>query len=281
MADYTDSKDGLGRIYPENTIETSWEDLEPLITPEKLIRVHLFGIPLVSNVINPLTRKPDVMTKDHIKEQILEAVSLCESDSKLAIFPRQHDEKQPFDRVQYQRFGYFQLRERPITSIQSLTVNTASGNDVYVVPLDWIDVGYLHQGQINILPLTISVRNGGVVPILAGPGGSAFLSIFGNNAWIAGFWKVRYTTGFEEGKLPKIVNQYIGVMAAIEILSLLGATHSKTTSTSLNLDGMGQSVSGPGPNIYASRIEGLVTKRERIKSRLQHALGMGIMIDNV
>lgn len=281
MADLTYTKEGLGQILPEHTVESVWQDLEPLLTPEKLIKMHLWGIPLRSNMPHPVTKKPDVLTPDDLKDFIIEAVSLCENDSNVHIFPRQHEEGQPFDRVQYQRFGYFQLRERPIHSIQKLTVNTATNDDVYNVPLEWIDTKLLHHGQINILPLTMSMRNGAQAPLLAGPGGSAFLSIFGNNPWIASFWKVVYTTGFPDGQIPKIINQYIGVQAAMEILSLLGATFSKTTSMSLGLDGMSQSVSTPGPNIYANRLKELSDKRDRIKGRLQHQLGLGIIIDNV
>lgn len=281
MADYTNTKDGLGRVFNENAIAVTWEDLEPLITPELLVEDHLLGIPLVSAVINPITKKADVWNRDVLKRIILRSVSVCELEGKFDIFPKQYKEKEAFDRVQYQSFGYFQLRHRPISSLQQLTVTTASEVSVYQVPLDWIDVGYLRQGQINILPLTISIREGAIAPLLAGPGGSAFLSIFGNHPWLAAFWEVIYTTGFPEGQIPRIVNEYIGVTAAMEVLSSIGATYSRSTSTSLGLDGMSQSVSGPGPQIYVNRLKELASKRQWIRTRLQSQLGVGTIIDNV
>src|ERR1017187_10870542 len=54
--DYRDSKTGLGEIYNPGVIATPWEDSEPLITPDKIKRLHLWGIPLVSNVRDPLTK---------------------------------------------------------------------------------------------------------------------------------------------------------------------------------------------------------------------------------
>jgi hypothetical protein len=281
MSDYTFTKEGLGRILPSNAIEVAWDDQEPLITPEKLVALHLFGIPLQSAMRNPITGKQDIMTPELVKEYIRQAVSLCEAEGKFSIFCKQHLEKQAFDRVQYQSFGYFQLRNRPVSSIERLTVTSSSEQAVYQVPLEWIDVGHLHNGQINILPLTMNIKEGQVVPLLAGPGGSAMLNLFGSNHWLASFWEITYTSGFPEGKLPALLNQYIGVVAAMEILSMLASTHAKTTSTSLSMDGTSQSVSGPGPELYNASLERLASKRKWLKSRLQSVFGCLIGIDNV
>lgn len=281
MADYTYSKEGLGRILPQNAIEVAWEDQEPLITPEKLVKLHLFGIPLVSAIRNPITGKQDVMTPDIIKDFIHQAVALCEAEGKFSIFQKQHKEKQPYDRVQYQSFGYFSLRNRPISSIEQLTVTSSNEQHIYQIPLEWIDIGHLHVGQINILPLTMSIRDGQMVPLIGGPGGTAILNLFSSNHWLASFWEVIYTSGFPEGKLPALVNQYIGVTAAMEILSVLAATHAKTTATSLSLDGTSQSISGPGPELYAARLKELASKRQWLKSRLQATFGCLIVTDNV
>jgi hypothetical protein len=278
---YDHSKDGLGRVLNENVIRAAWEDLEPLVTPEMLVMDHLLGIPLVSGVRNPITNKNDVWTPAVLKRYIIRAVSLCEAEAKFDIFPKQYREKEAFDRCAYQSFGYFQLRHRPIWSLQDLTVTTASEQSCYRVPLEWIDVGYLRQGQINILPLTMSVKDGAIAPLLAGPGGSAFLSIFGNHPWLASFWEVVYTTGFPEGQIPRIINEYIGVAAAMETLSAIGATYSRSTSTSLGLDGLSQSVSGPGAQIYVTRLRDLAEKRQWVRTRLQAQLGVGTIIDNV
>lgn len=281
MADYTYSREGLGRILPSNAIEVAWEDQEPLITPEKLVALHLFGIPLQSAMKNPMTGKNDIMTPDLIKEYIKQAVSLCEAEGKFSIFQKQHLEKQAFDRVQYQSFGYFQLRNRPVSSIERLTVTSSNEQNVYQVPLEWIDIGHLHNGQINILPLTMGIKDGQMVPLLAGPGGSAMINLFSSNHWLASFWEITYTSGFPQGKLPALVNQYIGVVAAMEILSMLASTHAKTTSTSLSMDGYNQSISGPGPDLYNATLERLASKRKWLKSRLQATFGALIGIDNV
>jgi len=280
MADYTNSKDGLGRLSPENAVAVQFEDLEPLLTPEQLINLHLKGLNLRSAVRNPFTGKYDVWTNDDLKEYIINAVALAEAESNLEIFPVQHKEKLPFDRCEYKSFGYIPLRHRPVSSLQSLRVVTSSEQAVYALPLEWVDVGYLSQGYVYILPLTIAVKEGVIQPLLAGPGGSAFLALFGSNPYVPAFWEAEYTTGFKDGLIPKLVNQYIGVIAAMEVLSAIAATYARTTSSSLGIDSLSQSSSGPGAQLFAPRLEDLASKRKWLMTRLKAKFGMSIISSN-
>jgi hypothetical protein len=279
--DYTDSKPGLGKIYKENAIASPWGDEEPLITPEKLKRIHLFGIPLVSSIKNPLTGRPEIMDDTLIKQYIIEAVSLAEAESKVEIFPRQYCEKQAFDRVAYESFGYMLLRHRPVCSLESITVTPSNEVSQFKIPNEWVDIGNLHLGQLSLIPLTLFTRGGGVVPLTSGPAGSFFLSLLASKPWVPALFEIVYSSGFKEGCLPKIVNQLIGVTAAMEILSALAATYSRSNSTSLGIDGLSQSVSTPGSDIFTVRLTQLAEKRQWIKSRIQSALGMNFIIDNV
>ena len=278
---YSESKIGLGGVYPENVIAQPWDDLEPLITPEKLTRQHLWGIPLVSAMINPYTKKPDLLDKDQIKDIIIEAAGLGELESKLDFFPKQYLEKHPFDRATYEMFGYFQLRHRPIASIENLTVTPSNESSVYNLPLEWLDVGLLHQGQINLIPLTIAIRGGGAMPVNGGAGGAFFLSVFGNKPFIASFFEFTYTTGFPQGKVPKVVNQYIGTIAAMEILSMLATTYAKSNSASLSIDGLSQGQSFPGGELFGQRMKELGSKRKWLLRKLQSSFNMLIVTDNV
>lgn len=281
MADYTDSKLGYGSVVHENEIDNDWTDLEPLIAPEKVKRLHLFGLPLVSAIRNPITNEVQVMDDPLIKEYINEAVALAELETKVCFIPRQIREKHAFDRATYDAFGYFQLRQRPVNSIESLLVVPSNNEPVYSVPLEWVDTGLLHQGQINIVPLTIAVKTGAVVPLSSTPGGAQFLSIFGNKPWISAFWDITYTVGFPEGKFSRIVNHLIGVVAAMEILSALAATYSRTQSQSLSFDGLSQSVSSPGPQLFNERLDALGQKRKWLVGRLMSAYNVKLVLDNV
>jgi hypothetical protein len=281
MADYTDSKDAIGASLPLNAVEQSWERVEPLITPEQLVKRHLFGIPLASAMKNAQTGRPDLMDPETIKEFISQAVSLVEMEVGIDIFQNQYQEKHAFDKAEYDNFGYFKLRHRPVSSVQSLEVVPSNQQAVFAVPLEWIDPGYMHEGQLNLVPLTIALKSGTTVPLNSSVGGATFLSIFGHRAWICSFWQATYTTGFKDGNVPKIVNQLIGTVAAMEILSSLGATYAKTNSTSLSIDGLSQSISQPGPNLFQARLKELGEKRMWLCSKIKKQFGLGTFVSNV
>lgn len=282
MAVYDDSKPGIGAVaIHENATEVSWDDCEPLVTPEDVRQLHLFGLPLVSAIKDPFTRKPMVITDPQLKKIIIHAVSLAELETGMDIFARQYTEKHAFDKALYDSFGFFSLRHRPASSVEALTVTPSNNLPVFQVPNEWIDVGYLHQGQINLIPLTIAMKSGTVVPLNSSPAGATFLSIFGHKPWIPSFWVIQYTSGFLQGRIPRVVNELIGVIAAMEVLSLLATTYARVTSQSLSLDGMSQSTSTPGPQLFNVRLTYLADKRKWLKNKIQRSMGLGLFTDNV
>lgn len=279
MADFTNSKNGPG-LSPIGIIDSSWNRLEPLITPQKLRDTQLALLPLVSGMADPTTGKKAVLTNEMIDEFIINAVALAEAETGLQIFPTQHKEKLAFDQFEFKSLGYFKIKNRPIASIQALNVVPANGVSIYQVPLDWIEVANLTMGQVNIIPINIATVGGSFVPSQTA-GGSFFLSILGSQPWIAAFWEFTYTTGFPDGKVPRMVNQYIGAIAAIEILSNLATTYARSTSHSQSLDGVSQSISTPGPQLFKTRIEELEAKRKMLCKKLKAAYGLNLFSNNV
>lgn len=273
--DPSNSRFSTGAAAPENAIDAARQDLEPLITPEQLKFRHLFGIPLVSAIKDPFTGKPQVFTDEQIKDIIEGAVSQAEQDTKIDIFPVRRREKQPFDINLYNTFGYFQLDHRPCTSVDKLSVTPSNGLDVYVVPNDWVEGAYLTRGQVNIVPLTVAFVQGTYIPQQSS-GGAAFLQILGNRAWIPAWWQIEYTSGFPDGQLPRTVNEYIGVVAAMEVLSMLAATYARVTSHSLGIDAYSQSVGTPGPQLFKTRMDELEAKRTRLLKKLKANYGFKI-----
>ena len=280
--DYQESKPGLGKIYKENAVASSWNGEQPLITPQELRDIHLFGIPPVSAIRDPLTNRPAIMTDPLIKRFINEAVTLGEAELKIDIFPTQYVEAQAFDRAAYDSMGYFQLRHRPIASLESITVSPANEMPQLLIPLDWVSVSYLHLGQVNLLPLTLATRGNAVVPLATSPMGQTWLSLIsGGKPWVSSLFEFMYTTGFKEGCIPGIINQFLGTVAAMEILSVLASTYSRSTSTSLGIDGLSQGISSPGADIFTVRLTQLAEKRGWLRGRIQAALGASFIVDNV
>lgn len=279
MADFTVSKDGIGDVYPVGGGATTWQRIEPLITPQDVIDLYLFGIPLYSGFKDPVTLRPAHLTPTQISKFIDKAVAKIELETGLIIFPTQFTQKLPFDKCEYESFGFFRLEHRPIASLQSIDVTLANQQSVFSVPIEWADVGNLHRGQVNLIPLTLALT-GQNQAAAASAGGAVYLAILGNRNWIASFWQMVYTAGFPNGKIPKVVNQIIGLTAALDILSMLGITF-RANSASLSLDGMSQSVSGPGPAIFAQRIKEIMIERQTLIAKLKAQYGLKILSSNV
>lgn len=281
MADYEDSKQNLGSLYPTGAVDSSWSRLEPLITPEDMREIHLFGIPLVSFIKDPVTMQRQAMSDRIIEKKIIGAVALVEAELGMQVFPTQHMEKLAFDKNEFQSLGYFKLKNRPISSIERLAVVPANGLEIYVVPNDWIETANLSYGQINIIPLNIATTGGSFIPAAQSGGGAFFLSILGQRPWIAAFWQVTYTTGWPEGKIPRMVNELIATVAAMDILSLLAATYARSTSHSLGIDSLSQSISTPGPQLFLTRIEELEKKKTMLVRKLKAMFGLLLFSNNV
>lgn len=283
--DYTYSKFPLGDVYPPNAKDTSsLQRLEPLITPEQLKTRFLFGVPLVSALKNPITGDRAKMTDDMVRDIIMGAISDAEEETQTVIAPVQFNEKYEFDRNEYLSFGYFRTKKRPVSSIDSMFVTPANNVDVFQVPLDWVETGHLVAGQINIIPIGIALTGsafGGGVVSGVGAGAAAFLAILGNQSWIPAFWRITYTAGYPDYMVPRYVNDLIGTIAAIKILSELGATFAQVQSSSLGIDGLSQSVSTPGPNIYEVRIAKLEEQKKKYIKSVKRNTGLGIFVGNV
>jgi hypothetical protein len=283
MADYTinGTKPTLGDLSPLGAADSSWSRLQPLVDPQKLRNTHLMGLTLISGM-RDLNGRIQPITDDMLRDQIIEAVGLAETELGMDIFPTQHVEKLAFDANEFRALGYFRLRNRAISSIEDMTVNPANGVDIYRVPLDWIETAMLAVGQINIIPINIATVGGAFIPAAASQTGGAafFLSILGQRNWIPAFWQVKYTTGFQDGKIPIMVNQLIGTVAAMEVLSQLAATYAKVSGHSTSIDGLGQSVSGPAGRLFELRMSELAAKRIFLVNKIKAAFGLKLFSDN-
>lgn len=279
MADFTDSKSGPN-LNPLNVVESGLRRAEPLITPEQLKSRHLFGVPLVSNIKNPLTNKPDVMTDDLLKDVIDRAIAMVETDTSLDIFPNRVQEKLEFDSFSFNSWGYMQTNRKPVASIEALQITLANGSTIYTVSQEWIETAQLHKGQINIIPMGTAISAGGVTQ--SGTiGNAAFMNILGTHSKVPSFWNVTYTTGFPDGMIPKIINELIGVYAAVEVLGMLAATNAGANSKSLGVDGLSQSVSGPGQDKYTTRINQLEEKKKNLLQKLKTIYGQTLISSHV
>ncbi len=280
MADLSESKASIGAVFPENALGVSFSEAGPLITPDQLVQMHLLGIPLVSALKDPVTRVAQRITADDLKQYIIEAVSLAELETQLDFFSRDYEEARPYDKAAVDSWGYTVLDHRPAAYVQSLHVASTDGVTIWDVPLAWIDIGRLPQGQISIVPWAIAGISGTSIPIAGAPGNGLLPNMF-SQRWVPSFWRVKYTSGFKNGKVPRVVNQLIGVIAAMEVLSLLASTYAKATGGSIGIDGVSQSISLPGAEIFTPRLKFLAEKRKWLVGKIKSLFNMRVIVDTV
>lgn len=278
MADYEDSKPTWGSVFPDRAVAgQEFSRVEPLITPAQLKTRHLFGLFLGSFSPNPITKQRDQMTDPIIADYIDMAVAELELETGLTIFPVQYDEKHPFDRNFWAANGHIKVEHRPVASLERFAFTPATGNDIFIVSNDWVDSGQFHKGQINILPIAASTSAQYITGSTYGPNSSSsYLAVLAGATWIPSLIRVIYTAGFPNAQIPKILNDLIGMQAAINILGMLAATN-QSGSYSLSMDGGSQSVSTPGPEVYNSRIQLLDEKKKQVVRKLKNLYGLNIV----
>lgn len=273
-----------GQQWPENATATPWGRLEPLITPEQLKSRYLKGVQLVLKIMDPDTRKPFRITDDELKDYINRAVSVAEEETNLILMPTQFTEKLPFQKQDFEQFGYFQLPRRPVASVDALNVTLADGSDVFQFPTEWIETANLIHGQLNIIPLafqSVIAGTGVIGGVNAGGGTAVFFNALWNRPWVAALFGITYTCGFKNGMMPQLVNDLIGVIVAMRVLSQLAAAYAYLQSASLGIDGMSQSVSTPGPQRFKIRMDELKEERALLVKKLKKYGGSKIFTGSV
>lgn len=265
MADLSTSKRAEGEHLPADTVESMFRGCESLVTSQEIKDEYLWGLPLKSFVTG------QVFPDKQIDRQIEKAIPELEELMNLRIGAAQIVERQEFDRNLYAMMGYMQLRQKPVTTFDSLEVFTSNDQSLWRVSNDWIDKGRLHEGLVYIVPINVAVASsagsGGAA------GGAAFLAILGQQSYVPAYWRATYTVGWETGALPTVINTLIGLQASIQILTILSATNASNSSKSLGIGGLSQSSSNPGPDIYAKAVESLSLRRDQLAGKIKARLG--------
>lgn len=277
MSDYSSTKPQITYNYPSKAAKdgvSGFSRVEPFMTPERLRKEFLFGIPLVSFLTG------ERMTDETLKSVIARAAAEVEVKCKIDIFPVQRIIKQDFDYTKYsQGFNQMNLGFGPLKSLEEVSIRLINsttiiggvsnqadpeGTLIYRFPLEWVNLSYGYKGLLYFTPLQ-TVYSGanmsGIHSAGIGEGGAvALMTALNRVRNFPSFWTVKATFGFEEGSIPSPINSLIGFTAALEILSLLGITN-WINGKSISIDGASQSLSGPGPQIFLARINDLKEKQ--------------------
>lgn len=273
MGNYDNSKPTIGSVYPTGATDAQeWARTEPLVTPKQLRRRQLAGIPLISYLPDPVTGERFKWEDEDLSDNIDRAVATVELKTGLSIFSVRCSEKHPFDSNFWRNFGYVKVNRRPVASVEKLAFTPANGYDIFALNPDWIEPGNFHKGQINIIPMVPAAGAQFITGSQGGTSGSAYLTFLSGMAWVPAIVMVEYTTGFPGGLLPKVVNELIGNLAAIDILNSIAATN-RAASYSLGIDGMSQSVSTTQP-LFQAKIQHLEEASDELVKKLKNLYGL-------
>lgn len=241
--------------FPSNAIvqESTPNRYSTIPTPEELRKTVLFGIPLRSSFTNENVEDSTLQT------YIDQAISEIEHMLDMYITPVTFEERHDYSReLMAHSWGYFKVKHAPILNVEKfqLTFNNGVPNGVPLVdmPLEFIHTQN-EEGTVQIVPAQGVSISGLIVSVYSGLGFHAFNSQAISN-W-PGAVLIRYTTGFEAGKVPALLSGLISNMAAFKFLSSLGPILFPYNSTSISIDGTGQSVGTLGPGFLQNRLADL------------------------
>ncbi|HEY5234984.1 MAG TPA: hypothetical protein VIJ14_02300 [Rhabdochlamydiaceae bacterium] len=273
---FAKDKQFYGAGYPVHCTRTSGllSRCEPILTPQLLVSRYLMGIPLAFP-------NGSAYTASNMQDQIVLATNEVEIACKITVTREQFVDKVPFDINLYKSFIYLKTEQGPVIAVQDVSIVSSDGYRIFKIPSEWIEPSSFAKGIINVVPIlgAYSVATGGGVGAY---GGIPYIAAFSQLTFIPGFWQISYQTGVSkiEGQFPIVVNDLIGMTAAINMLMAI-QTMFINTSQSLSRDSISQASSGPGPRMYQQYIEDLTTKRDALQKKIKSTFGQKFLISNI
>lgn len=275
MADFTHSKSYGTATYPVHALSVSnlLKRCEPLLTVAQLKSRFLKGIPLAFP-------NGDTFSDDDLKDQIFLASNEVELLLGTTLTREQRKEKHGFKNQDYRAFIHITAEWGPMQSIEELAIVSADGHNIFNIPCTWIETSQFTKRIINVIPLLASYGVNSVEGA-QGNAGVAFLTVLGGLNWVPSYWQIKYTSGLadDKGQIPVPVNELVGVVAAINILSEIGPTWIYN-SQSQTQDGISQSSSGLGPRIYEMRINDLRDRKDTLEKKLKALFNNKFFVGN-
>lgn len=222
-----------------------------LPTPTDMKSRALFGIPLKSQLTG------EEVTDEMIKHYVDSAISQLEHELDLYITPVTFEEKHDYKKHEFTwNYNYLKLNHPNVISVEKVELSFSNGSEQGFVdfPLEHVHL-MPQEGVIQLVPAFGTSLSGFLLSAFSGTQFHALRAI-GLSEFPGGV-RVKYQSGFEEGKVPKAVIELIENMAAYKLLTFVGPLLFPYTSVGVSIDGTSQSVGTPGPQFLAQRINDL------------------------
>ena len=219
-----------------------------VLSVEELKTNYLFGLDMTNEAGDPF---PQTMFEHYIKT----AVSWLEQRLDIPLRPTRIDsEKHDFIREDYDKYIWLETDLFPVIEVEEIKLVLPGNQVVQTFNKDWLHVTK-ESGQIQIVPGT-----GTAGTILLGASGAWIPFIYGTNRLIPDAFWIKYTAGFESGKLPYQLKDIVGKVASYGPLFLAGELllGAGIVSSNVGIDGLSQSVAtmaSQSGGAYNSRIK--------------------------
>ncbi len=196
--------------YPINSTSASpFVDHEPLITVDQLKTRYLFGVDLTDE-------NGKEIPKETLQHQINSAVSYLEHKLDIMIHPRTFVERYDYRSIDYVEFNFIQLKHRPVCELTLLRALFPNNRELVKYPEEWYVVEK-ESAQIQLSPV-----EGTFSGLIVTQGGSYLPLIFGVRQYWPHLFETTYIAGFDSDKIPVLINEMVGMQAAIRTFEILG-----------------------------------------------------------
>jgi hypothetical protein len=183
--------------------------MEALITPKQLKERYLFGIDLTDENGNEIP-------EESLQHNVNAAISYLEHKLDIIIAHTRIIEKYDYRQQDYTNYNFLQLKKRPLSELHSLKAKFPTNRNLVEYPEEWF-VLEKESAQIQLVPV-----EGSFSGLIVTQGGSYVPLIYSTSAYWPHLFEVEYTAGFCHDKVPVIINEMVGMQAAIRTFEVLG-----------------------------------------------------------
>jgi len=248
--------------FPQRAVDElhpNFDRFSPLPTAATVKARQLFGIPLTSAFTH------ETISDETIHFYIDSAISELEHTLNICINPVEFREKHDYNQHDFSwTFNYLKLDHAPIIHVTKLELSFSNNFHTpgfIEFPLEYVFV-MNNEGTVQLVPAFGTATSGFVISTFSGTQYHALRAMGITN--FPGAIRIEYTAGFEKHKVPFILVQLIEILAAIQILSIMGPILFPQNSVSIGIDGVSQSTSTAGVNFFQARLKQLTEERDRL-----------------
>lgn len=252
--------DGTPADVPQAPTQAIDMTFESVLTIEQLKAIYLYGMNLTEDTG---AAYPDELYAHYIRM----AIDQVEKELDIKLLPTKIvGEKYDFYRRDYQNFGFVQLREYPIISVEKYALRYP-GSPTEIIKFDpsWIQVDKA-AGHLQVYPSTGLYTNAFV-----SAGGGYLPLIYGGAEYLPNLIEIDYTAGFELGKLPTGLLEVVGKKASTGPLNTAGdlIAGAGIATKSLSIDGLSQSVGTTSSATNAGYGARLIQYEKEVKAQMK------------